>query len=145
MTSNAGRAAALAEALHAGVSGDEATIRRLCTDDVKVWTPVRSAASLDELLEELRRRDDAFSELELDVSPLDVGGDFACVEWRVTMSHTGGMTLRDGAVVEPTGQHVTLHGVTVAEFEGDRICSVRQYWDELAVFEQLGLLDHDAG
>jgi hypothetical protein len=30
--------------------------------------------------------------------------------------------------------------VTVAEFRGDRICSLRQYWDELSLFEQLGLL-----
>jgi hypothetical protein len=35
---------------------------------------------------------------------------------------------------------VTFHGITVAEFLGDRICSLRQYWDELSVFDQLGLL-----
>jgi ketosteroid isomerase-like protein len=143
MTSNSVRAAALSEALHAGIRGDEATITRLCTDDVKVWTPVRSAGSVEELLAELRRRDDAFSEIELEVTPLDVSGDFACAEWRVTMTHSGDLTLRDGMVVEPTGERVTLNGVTVAEFQGDRICSVRQYWDELTVFEQLGLLDID--
>jgi hypothetical protein len=30
-----------------------------------------------------------------------------------------------------------------AEFRGDRICSLRQYWDELTVFDQLGLLHGD--
>lgn len=44
--------------------------------------------------------------------------------------------LAGGEVVEPTGTRITLNGVTVAEFRGDRICSIRQYWDELAVFEQ---------
>ena len=36
-----------------------------------------------------------------------------------------------------------VHGVTVAEFLGDRICSVRQYWDEFAVLEQLGVMSGD--
>jgi ketosteroid isomerase-like protein len=79
--------------------------------------------------------------MELEVTPLDAGGEFACAEWRVTMTHSGKLALRDGAVVEPTGLQVILNGVTVAEFRGERICSLRQYWDELAVFEQLGLLD----
>jgi ketosteroid isomerase-like protein len=53
--------------------------------------------------------------------------------------------LADGATVEPTGVRITLNGVTVAEFRGDRICSLRQYWDELAAFEQIGLIaDNDA-
>ena len=65
-----------------------------------------------------------------------------CAEWRITMTHTGPLAVRDGAIVEPTGRVVTINGVTVAEFRAGRICSLRQYWDELSVFEQLGLL-HD--
>jgi ketosteroid isomerase-like protein len=141
MTSNATRASILAEALRAGVDGDASTISRLCTDDVTGWTPARAVSSLDELLAELRRRDDAFSDIELDVVPLDVGGDHACAEWRVTMTHTGVLVLGDDQGVEPTGERVSLNGVTVAEFRGDQICSFRQYWDEFAVFEQLGLTD----
>ena len=33
---------------------------------------------------------------------------------------------------------------SVAEFRGDRICSLRQYWDELSVFDQLGCATFDA-
>ena len=40
---------------------------------------------------------------------------------------------------------MTVYGVTVAEFRGDRIRSLRQHWDELTVYEQLGLVgDPDA-
>jgi ketosteroid isomerase-like protein len=56
------------------------------------------------------------------------------------MTHTGRLPVTDGKVVDPTGVRVTLHGITVAEFRGARICSFRQYWDELSVFEQIGLL-----
>ena len=59
----------------------------------------------EELMGEFERRDDAFSEIDLEVSPLDVGRR---------------------EVVDPTGVRVTLHGITVAEFRGDRICSIRQ-------------------
>ena len=143
MTSNAARATTLMRALRAALEGDEGVLRDLYTDDVTAWTPALSASSLDELAAELERRDGAFSEIELEVVPLDVGGDYACAEWSVTMTHTGPLTLAGGDVLEPTGTRVTVNGATVAEFRGDRICSLRQYWDELAVFEQLGLTAAD--
>jgi ketosteroid isomerase-like protein len=143
MTSNAARATALLNALRAGLEGDGSMIRDLYTEDVQAWTPALSASSVAELATELERRDNAFSDIELEVAPLDVGGDYACAEWSVTMTHTGPLELAGGAVVEPTGTRITLNGATVAEFRGDRICSLRQYWDELAVFEQIGLMPGD--
>jgi ketosteroid isomerase-like protein len=130
----------LERALRAGAVGDGDALAKLCTDDVKAWTPAFAASSLAEVLAVIERRDETFSNVELEVSPLDVGGDYACAEWTVTMDHTGDLSLGDRGVVEATGLQVTLNGATVAEFRGDRICSVRQYWDELTVFEQLGLL-----
>ena len=56
------------------------------------------------------------------------------------MTHSGPIVFTDGSKIESSGLRVALHGVTVAEFFGDRICSLRQYWDELIVLEQLGLL-----
>ena len=91
------------------------------------------------------RRDESFSDIELDVAPLDVGGDYACVEWSVAMTHTGPLAVANGMSIEPTGTRIALHGVTVAEFRGDRICALRQYWDELSVYDQLGLLGSDSG
>ena len=43
-------------------------------------------------------------------------------------------------MLEPTGRRVTLRGVSVAEFEGDRIRAFRLYWDEVELVEGLGLL-----
>jgi ketosteroid isomerase-like protein len=140
MTSNAARAATLARALRAAIEGDSSVVPELCTDDVTVWGPAMSAASSSELAAEFERRDDAFSGVELEVAPLDVNGDFACAEWWVTMTHSGDLVLADGMTIEPTGVRIRLNGATVAEFRGERICSLRQYWDELAVLEQLGVL-----
>jgi ketosteroid isomerase-like protein len=140
MTTNQARAATLVRALRATIEGDSGAVTDLYTDDVKAWAPALSASSAAELAAEFERRDDSFSDIELQVVPLDVGGDFACAEWTVTMTHSGPLTLRDGVVLEPTGLSVTVNGATVAEFAGERICSFRQYWDEFAVLEQLGLL-----
>ncbi len=143
MTSNAQRAAILARALRAGVERNRRAIDELYTDDVRAWTPSASTASRSELIEELDRRDDAFSDVELEIAPLDVGGDYAGAEWTITMVHTGVLALARGMTAEPTGLRITINGVTIAEFRADRICSLRQYWDELAVFDQLGLLHDD--
>jgi hypothetical protein len=56
------------------------------------------------------------------------------------MTHTGPLAVADGRMVEPTRARIALNGVTVAEFRGERIFSLRQYWDEFSVFEQLGLM-----
>ena len=95
MTSNEARATTLVRALRAGIEGDRETLQALFTDDVRAWTPALSTTSLSELIDELDRRDDAFSDIELDVVPLDVGGDYACVEWTVDMTHSGTITLAD--------------------------------------------------
>jgi ketosteroid isomerase-like protein len=140
VTTNAARAEMLVRALRAGIDGDHETVRTLVTHDVRAWTPAFATATRDELIEALDHRDDAFSDIDLRATPLDVGGDFACVEWSVDMTHTGALSFAPLTSIEPTGMRVTVHGITVAEFDGDQICSFRQYWDELAVLEQLGLL-----
>ena len=144
MTSNQLRAVTLVRALRAAIERDRETLQGLLTHDVRAWSPALSTASLDELFDELDRRDHAFTDVALDVSPLDVGGDYACVEWTVQMTHSGTTVLTDDMTIEPSGIRVTLHGVTIAEFVGDRICSVRQYWDEHTVLEQLGVIRRHA-
>jgi ketosteroid isomerase-like protein len=141
--SNAARAATLVRALQWAIQGDVQNLSELYTDDVKVWAPAMSATSAKELAAEFERRDAAFSDIELDVSPLDVGGDYACAEWSVTMTHSDTLTLADGKTIAPTGLRVTINGATIAEFRGGQICSLRQYWDELTLLEQVGVLPEE--
>ena len=89
VTSNEARATTLGRALRAGLDRDRGLLAELCTEDVRAWTPAFAASGLAELLDVLDRRDEAFSDVALEVSPLDVGGAHACVEWSVAMTHTG--------------------------------------------------------
>jgi ketosteroid isomerase-like protein len=140
MASNAERAATLVRGLEASILGDSTVVADLYTDDVKGWAPAMSVSSAAELAVEFEDRDGAFSDIELDVSPLDVSGDRAAVEWIVQVTHSGPLEIDDDLVIDPTGLRLTLHGVTVAEFEGNKIRSFRQYWDEVEILEQLALL-----
>lgn len=140
MISNQDRASILVRALETSVRGRDTALAASYTDDVRAWTPGWSASSRDELMSQYERLDDAFSIVELEVVPLEVSGDFACAEWTLMMDHTGALPVADDVTLEPTGIRVTVHGITVAEFRGEQICALRQYWDELSLFEQLGLL-----
>lgn len=140
MGSSADRAAVLVQAIEASVTGDSRVVRELYADDVQGWSPVMTVSSAAELAVELEDRQEAFSDIDLDVTPLDVGADQACVEWTATATHSGPLVIDEDLVIEPTGGRFTLHGVTVADFEGDRIRAFRQYWDEVSLLEQLELI-----
>jgi ketosteroid isomerase-like protein len=140
MGSSADRAAALVRGIQASVRGDSTVIADVYTTDVQGWTPALQVSSAAELAVEFEDRDDAFSDIEVEVSPLDTTGSHACVEWIATATHSGPIVVDPDLVIEPTGQRIRLRGVTVADFDGDRICAFRQYWDEVALLEQLGLL-----
>lgn len=144
MASNAERAALLVRGIEASVAGDSSVVGDLYTDDVRAWSPAMTISSAAELAVEFEDRDEAFSDIELDLTPLDVAEGRACIEWVATVTHSGPLVIDEGGVViEPTGKRLALRGVTVAEFEGDRIKEFRQYWDELAILEQLDLLPED--
>ena len=140
MGSSTDRAAALVQAIEATVTGDSRVVCELYADDVQGWSPTMTVTSAAELAVELEDRQDAFSDIELDVTPLDVGDDQACVEWIATATHSGPLVVDEDVVIEPSGGRFTLRGVTVADFEGDRIRAFRQYWDEVSLLEQLQLL-----
>jgi ketosteroid isomerase-like protein len=140
MGSSADRAAVLVQAIEASVTGDSRVVRELYADDVQGWSPVMTVSSAAELAVELEDRQEAFSDIDLDVTPLDVGADQACVEWIATATHSGPLVIDEDVVIEPTGGRFTLRGVTIADFEGDRIRAFRQYWDEVSLLEQLELI-----
>jgi ketosteroid isomerase-like protein len=140
MATRAERAAILVRAIEASLVGNSEVIAELYTDDVRGWSAGTNVSSAAELAVEFEDREAAFSDVGLEVMPLDVGGNCACAEWIATATFSGPFAVDDDDVIEPTGQRITLRGVTVAEFERSRICAFRQYWDEVALLEHLGRL-----
>ena len=131
------QASAMRRLLDATVSGDRDAMADLVTADVTAWSPNLFVTSRDELLAALEQREDAFSGIEVHVQALDQVGDKAVAEWHVAVDHTGPLAVDDDLVIEPTGRRLHVSGATVAEFDGDRICAFRSYFDDLALIEQL--------
>ena len=82
-------------------------------------------------------REEAFSNVVIMFRGLDEVGNKAFAEWLIEADHTGPLVLGDEAVVEATGRHVRLPGVTVADFRERKIRSYRTYFDDLSMIEQI--------
>ena len=122
----------VAKALEAEVGGTPVDLGTLFTDDVVGWSPYATVSGLGALAELADLREEAFSNVIIMFRGLDEVGNKAFAEWLIEADHTGPLVLSDDAVVEATGRHVRLPGVTVADFRDGKIRSYRTYFDDLS-------------
>ena len=127
----------LSKALEAEVGGAPVDLSTLFTDDVVGWSPYAMVSGLEALAELAALREEAFSNVVIMFRGLDEVGNKAFAEWLIEADHTGPLVLGDEAVVEATGRHVRLPGVTVADFREGKIRSYRTYFDDLSMIEQI--------
>ena len=121
------------------ISGDASKVTELFTHDVVGSGPAISVTSREELAIDFEERDGTFTDIEVAFAPLDVSGPQAAVEWVASAVHSGPLVLDESraGVMAPTGRRVRVRAVTVAEFDGDQICSFRSYWDDLPLLQDL--------
>jgi ketosteroid isomerase-like protein len=127
----------LLKAIEAEVSGASLDLGTLFTDDVVGWSPYATVSGLEAVAELAALREEAFSNVVIMFRGLDEVGNKAFAEWLVEADHTGALVLDDDTVVEATGRHVQLPGVTVADFREGKIRSYRTYFDDLSMIEQI--------
>ncbi len=109
----------------------------LFTEDAVVWSPNMYATSLAEVTEAFGDRETAFSNQTVTVRSIDEVGNKVVAEWRIDADHTGRLVFDDENWIDATGAHVYMGGVSIAEYSGDKIRTVRTYFDDLAFLEQL--------
>jgi ketosteroid isomerase-like protein len=134
---NRSRKEVLSEAIKAEVGAAPADLKTLFTDDVTGWSPYVTVSGLAGLADLAALREEAFSNVVITFRGLDEVGNKAFAEWLVEADHTGPLVLGEDAVLEPTGRHVQLPGVTVADFREGKIRSFRTYFDDLSLIEQI--------
>ena len=127
----------LLKALEAEVGGAPVDLGTVFTDDVVGWSPYAMVSGLEALAELAALREEAFSNVVIGLRGLDQVGNKAYAEWLVEADHTGPLVLDDDAVLEATGRHVQLPGVSVADFREGKIRSFRTYFDDLSLIEQI--------
>ena len=132
-----GRGEVLRSALEACVTGDVDALPKLFTADVSGWGPNMLVSSLDELKDTVASRDEALSDVGIEIGSLDVLGNKGFVEYRLNAVFSGPFKLDEDTVLDPTGGAIQLGAALVAEFSGDKISAFRNYFDETALLEQM--------
>ena len=127
----------LSSALEAEVGGASVDLGTLFTDDVAGWSPYATVSGLPALADLAALRETAFSNVVIMYRGLDEVGNKAFAEWLIEADHTGPLVLGEDAVLEATGRHVKLAGVTVADFRDGKIRSFRTYFDDISLIEQI--------
>ena len=127
----------LTNALKAEVGDASVDLKTLFTDDVVGWSPYVTVSGLTALADLSALREAAFSNVVIMFRGLDEVGNKAFAEWLVEADHTGPLVLSEDTVLEATGRHVQLPGVTVADFREGKIRSFRTYFDDLSLIEQI--------
>ena len=127
----------LMRAIEAEAGGEPVDLDTLFTDDVVGWSPYMTVKGLPGLADLAALREIAFSNVVVMFRGLDEVGNKAFAEWLIEADHTGPYALSEDAVVEPTGRHVKLAGVTVADFRAGKIRSFRTYFDDVSLIEQI--------
>src|ERR1039457_1345167 len=112
-------------------------LETLFTDDVVGWSPYATVSGLTALADLVALGEEAFSNVVITFRGLDEVGNKAYVEWLVEADHTGPLVLSEDSVLEATGRHVQLPGVTVADFREGKIRSFRTYFDDVSLIEQI--------
>ena len=127
----------LLKAIEAEAGGEPVDLGTLFTDDVVGWSPYAAVSGLKALADLSTLREVAFSDVVIMIRGLDEVGNKAFAEWLIEADHTGPYVLSEDAVLEATGRHVLLAGVTVADFRDGKIRSYRTYFDDASLIEQL--------
>jgi len=127
----------LADALKAEAGAASADLKTLFTEDVVGWSPYATVSGLTALADLSALREEAFSNVVVTFRGLDEVGNKAFAEWLVEADHTGPLVLSEDSVLEATGRHVQLPGVTVADFRDGKIRSFRTYFDDISLIEQI--------
>jgi ketosteroid isomerase-like protein len=127
----------MVRALEAEVGSASVDLGTLFTDDVVGWSPYATISGLTALAELSALREIAFSNVVILLRGVDEVGNRAYAEWLIEADHTGPLVLDEDVVLEATGRHVQLAGVSVADFREGKIRSFRTYFDDLSMFEQI--------
>jgi ketosteroid isomerase-like protein len=127
----------LSNAIKAEAGAASVDLETLFTADVVGWSPYATVSGLTSLADLAALREEAFSNVVITFRGLDEVGNKAYAEWLVEADHTGPLVLSEDSVLEATGRHVQLPGVTVADFREGKIRSFRTYFDDVSLIEQI--------
>jgi hypothetical protein len=127
----------LRRAVEACIAGQVEALPELFTKDVIGWSPNMLVGSRADLTEVVADREDALSDVNVQVDALNVSGNRGFVEYRVSAVFSGPFVISDDVVVDPNGREIVLGAAMAADFSGDKIAAFRNYFDDATLMEQM--------
>jgi ketosteroid isomerase-like protein len=112
----------------------------LYTEDAVLTTPEGAIKGKNDLRERFARELNALSDIRFDVISYVEGGDMFADEFRLAGTHTGPLSMPDGTELPATGRHVEIRGMEMVQVRDGRMVADNLYYDNVAVFAQLGIL-----
>ncbi|GGK66978.1 hypothetical protein Sme01_10060 [Sphaerisporangium melleum] len=119
-------------------SHDVEAITRCYARRAVTVTPGGVAEGLDEIFSYYAEWVGAFPDSVVTPSALFTVGDSSVLEFMVTGTHKGALTLAAGEVAEATGRPIALRCCSVCTMEDGLVVSHRLYYDQLELAAQLG-------
>ena len=122
-------------------SGDWEKLRTLYAEDVRYLDPDGEITGVEQVVEHLQEQMVPFPDGgDVKIHKIYESGDAGIAEWSATMRNTGPLRLPDGSELPATDREVTLQVATIYDIADGVITCERNYWDNAALFAQLGLL-----
>jgi steroid delta-isomerase-like uncharacterized protein len=112
----------------------------LYTDDAVLSTPEGAFKGKNELRERFARELNALSDIRFDIISYVEGGDTFADEFLLAGTHTGPLSMPDGTELPATGRHIEIRGMEMVQVRDGRMVADNLYYDNAAVFAQLGVL-----
>lgn len=109
-------------------------------DDIQYRDPDVSLARREDVLLRAQTLEAPFSDVTLTVGSMQCDDHGAAVEWVYEGKNNGRLLTPAGTDFPPSGKTVILTGMSVFRFRGGKIVAERSYWDNLALYHQLGLV-----
>jgi hypothetical protein len=109
------------------------------SDDVTGHSPMLDLQGCDQLRAQLSDRRGGLTDVQLDLTRIEVKGATVTVDWRFAAIHTGAMLVEEDVLFEPSGRRVTLEVTSDLRFCNGRICSFEHHYDLGGLLRQLAV------
>jgi len=110
-------------------------VDQLFTDDYVANDPVSPSRGRDGFRDVIRKYRTAFPDMRCEIQEMFSAGDRVVARLKYTGTHRN--TLEG---IPPTGRHVAVTEILIAQFAGDRIRETFANWDALGLMQQLGVV-----
>jgi predicted ester cyclase len=115
-------------------------LRAMGCDKVDFVTPDYDGTGGKTFLEYLDKWTGGFPDFDLETGPIISEGDRSAFIWMFRGTNTGPLEPGDGSSLPATNKKVEVGVSGWATWQGDQLTAMTAYWDQLAIFQQLGLV-----